>query len=135
MYIIGENIHIISPHVKDALAERNGPFFTELARKQVAAGASALDLNIGPRKKDGPEVITWLLDQVCAGAPDVVYSLDTTNLAAIEAGLKKLPYGPGDHQFHLRRAGAAGQCAASGRGLWGQARCPHHGQRDDPGEG
>ncbi len=95
MYIIGENIHIISPHVKDALAERNGSFFTELARKQIAAGASALDLNIGPRKKDGPEVIAWLLDQVCAGAPDVVYSLDTTNLAAIEAGLKKLPYGRG----------------------------------------
>lgn len=93
MYIIGENIHIISPRVKEALAEFNGPFFTELARRQIAAGAQALDLNIGPRKKDGPEVISWLLDQVCVGAPDAVYSLDTTNLAAIEAGLKKLPRG------------------------------------------
>ena len=93
MYIIGENIHIISPRVKEALAEFNGSFFTELARRQVKAGAQALDLNIGPRKKDGPEIMTWLLEQVCAGAPDVVFSLDTTNLAAIEAGLRKLPRG------------------------------------------
>jgi len=93
MYIIGENIHIISPRVKEALAEFNGPFFTDLARRQVEAGAQALDLNIGPRKKDGPEVMGWLLDQVCPGAPDAVFSLDTTNLAAIEAGLKKIPRG------------------------------------------
>ena len=93
MYIIGENIHIISPRVKEALAEFNGPFFTDLARRQVEAGAQALDLNIGPRKKDGPEIMGWLLDQVCPGAPDAVFSLDTTNLAAIEAGLRKIPHG------------------------------------------
>lgn len=93
MYIIGENIHIISPRVKEALAERNGPFFTDLARRQVEAGAQALDLNIGPRKKDGPEVMEWLLDVVCPGAPGVTISFDTTNLAAIEAGLQKVPRG------------------------------------------
>jgi 5-methyltetrahydrofolate corrinoid/iron sulfur protein methyltransferase len=93
MYIIGENIHIISPRVKEALAEFNGLFFTDLARRQVEAGAQALDLNIGPRKKDGPEIMGWLLDQVCPGAPDAVFSLDTTNLAAIEAGLQKIPRG------------------------------------------
>jgi 5-methyltetrahydrofolate corrinoid/iron sulfur protein methyltransferase len=93
MYIIGENIHIISPRVKEALAERNGAFFTDLARRQVEAGAQALDLNIGPRKKDGPEVVDWLADQVQAGAPNTVISFDTTNLAAIETGLKKVPRG------------------------------------------
>ena len=93
MYIIGENIHIISPRVKEALAERDGAFFTDLARRQVAAGAQALDLNIGPRKKDGPEVMEWLLDCVCPGADGAAFSLDTTNLAAIEAGLKKLARG------------------------------------------
>jgi 5-methyltetrahydrofolate corrinoid/iron sulfur protein methyltransferase len=93
MYIIGENIHIISPRVKEALAEFNGPFFTDRAGRLVEAGAQALDLNIGPRKKDGPEIITWLLEQVCTGAPGVIFSLDTTNLAAIEAGLKMLPRG------------------------------------------
>jgi 5-methyltetrahydrofolate corrinoid/iron sulfur protein methyltransferase len=93
MYIIGENIHIISPRVKEALAERDGAFFTDLARRQVVAGAQALDLNIGPRKKDGPEVMEWLIDCVCPGADGAAFSLDTTNLAAIEAGLKKLERG------------------------------------------
>ena len=38
MYIIGENIHIISQAVKDALRERDAKFFQELAVKQVEAG-------------------------------------------------------------------------------------------------
>ena len=93
MYIIGENIHIISPKVKEALQERDGAFFAALAKRQLAAGAQALDLNIGPRKKDGPEVVNWLLDQVLPVAGDALISLDTTNLAAIEAGLQRIPRG------------------------------------------
>lgn len=93
MYIIGENIHIISPKVKEALEARDGAFFAALAQRQLAAGASALDLNIGPRKKDGPEVVNWLLDQVLPVAGDALISLDTTNLAAIEAGLQRIPRG------------------------------------------
>ena len=49
MYIIGENIHIISKKVKDALAEKDAKFFQKLAVKQAEAGAQALDLNLGPR--------------------------------------------------------------------------------------
>jgi 5-methyltetrahydrofolate corrinoid/iron sulfur protein methyltransferase len=90
MYIIGENIHIISPKVKEALANRDGGFFVQLAQKQKAAGAHVLDLNIGPQKKAGPEVISWLIDCVQEGVGDMTVSLDTTNLVAIEAGLKKL---------------------------------------------
>ena len=89
MYKIGENIHIISPRVKEALAERDGAFFVELARKQKAAGADAVDLNIGPRKKDGPEVVEWLVDCMQEAIPGMTVSFDTTNLAAIEVGLKR----------------------------------------------
>jgi len=94
MQIIGENIHIISPKVKEAIANRDGAFFVDLARRQKEAGAWALDLNIGPQKKAGPEVMSWLVDvmQEAVGT-DVPLSLDTTNLAAIEAGLKKIPKG------------------------------------------
>jgi 5-methyltetrahydrofolate corrinoid/iron sulfur protein methyltransferase len=88
MYKIGENIHIISPKVKEALAERNGAFFVDLARKQKEAGADAIDLNIGPRKKDGPEVVEWLVDCMQEAVPGTTISFDTTNLAAIETGLK-----------------------------------------------
>jgi 5-methyltetrahydrofolate corrinoid/iron sulfur protein methyltransferase len=90
MYKIGENIHIISPKVKEALANRDGGFFVELARKQRAAGADVLDLNIGPQKKAGPEVMDWLVDCIQEAVPGMTLSFDTTNLAAIEVGLKKV---------------------------------------------
>jgi len=90
MLKVGENIHIISPRVKEALAGRDGAFFVELARKQQEAGADALDLNIGPQKKAGPEVMDWLVDCVQEGVGDMTLSFDTTNLAAIEVGLKKV---------------------------------------------
>jgi len=88
MFLIGENIHIISSKVKKAIAEKDVKFFQDLAMKQVEAGAQALDLNIGPQKKAGPEIMDWLVGTVQEVA-DVPLSLDTTNLAAIEAGLKR----------------------------------------------
>ena len=87
MQIIGENIHIISPRVKEAVAERDIKFFQNLAVQQVDAGADMLDLNIGPQKKAGQEIMPWLVKGV-QEVVDVPLSLDTTNLAAIEAGLK-----------------------------------------------
>jgi len=89
MYIIGENIHIISDKVKEALKERNAKFFQELAVKQVEAGAQALDLNLGPRKKDWEEIFPWMVETVEA-VVDVPLSFDSTNLLGIEAGLKKI---------------------------------------------
>lgn len=89
MYIIGENIHIISAKVKEAIKEKDAKFFQELAVKQVEAGAQALDLNLGPRKKDGEELFPWIVETVEA-VVDVPLSFDTTNLAGIKAGLKKI---------------------------------------------
>jgi cobalamin-dependent methionine synthase I len=89
MYIIGENIHIISDKVKAAIKEKDAKFFQELSVKQVEAGAQALDLNLGPRKKDGEDLFPWLVETVEA-VVDVPLSFDTTNLAGIVAGLKKV---------------------------------------------
>ena len=89
MYIIGENIHIISDKVKKALRERDTRFFQDLAARQVEAGAQALDLNLGPRKKDWEEVFPWMVETVEA-VVDVPLSFDSTNLQGIEAGLKKV---------------------------------------------
>jgi len=87
MYIVGECIHIISPRVKNAIAERDANVIQDLARSQMKRGASTLDLNIGPQKKSGPEVMEWMVN-VVQEAVDAPLSFDTTNLAAIEAGLK-----------------------------------------------
>lgn len=87
MYIIGENLHILSPRFKEAVANRETAYVQELAQKQLAAGAQALDLNVGPQKKAGPEVVTWLVNAV-QEVVDTTLSFDTTNLDAIITGLK-----------------------------------------------
>jgi len=89
MYIIGENIHIISANVKEALKERNGRFFQDLAVRQVAAGANALDLNLGPRKADGEEIFPWMVG-LMEEVVDVPLCFDSTNIVGIEAGLKRV---------------------------------------------
>ena len=89
MYIIGENIHILSDKVKEALKNKDSRFFQELAVKQVEAGAQALDLNMGPRKADWAEIFPWMVELVEA-VVDVPLCLDSTNLLGIEAGLKKI---------------------------------------------
>ncbi len=87
MFIIGENIHIISGSVKDALRHKDEKFFQELAVRQVESGAKALDLNLGPRKKDWEEVFPWITRTV-ESVVDVPLCFDSTNLMGIEAGLK-----------------------------------------------
>ena len=93
MKIIGENIHILSPRVKEALANRDLKFFQESALKQVAAGAWAVDLNIGPQKKLGHEILPWLVEGV-QQVVDVPLCLDTTNLGAIEAACEIIKHQP-----------------------------------------
>jgi 5-methyltetrahydrofolate corrinoid/iron sulfur protein methyltransferase len=89
MKAIGESIHVISPSVRTAIENRDEKFIQDLAVRQVAHGADILDLNIGPQKKAGPEVMDWMVRtiQQVVGVP---LSLDTTNPLAIKAGLKWL---------------------------------------------
>lgn len=87
MYMIGENIHIMSDKVKAALISRDAGYFQQSAVDQVEAGAQALDINLGPRKKDWEEIFPWMVTTVEA-VVDVPLCLDSTNLAGIEAGLK-----------------------------------------------
>jgi len=87
MYIIGENIHIMSDKVKAGIKERDAGFFQKLAVAQIEAGAQAVDINLGPRKKDWEEIFPWMVKTVEA-VTDVPLVLDSTNLLGIEAGLK-----------------------------------------------
>ena len=89
MQIIGENIQILSPGIKAAIADRDPTYVRKLARTQVDHGADIVDLNIGPRKRDGIEVMQWMIEEVYDEIGAVPLCLDTTNAAAIEAGLQK----------------------------------------------
>ena len=85
MLIIGENIHIISPKVRKAVADRDAETIQHMATLQVEHGADILDLNIGPQKRRGVEIMYWMVDAV-QEVTDAPLSLDTTNMAAIETG-------------------------------------------------
>jgi len=87
MYIIGENIHIISPSVKKALAEKDAEFFKKSAIQQVEMGASAVDLNLGRQKHDWAEVFPWVT-KIVQEVVDVPLCIDSTNVEGIEAALK-----------------------------------------------
>ena len=89
MLIIGENIQILSTTVKNAVNHRHPAPLQAMAKNLVEHGADVVDLNIGRRKKDGPEVIRWMIDIMQEVIPGVSLSLDTTNAAAIRAGLER----------------------------------------------
>lgn len=84
MYIIAENIQIMATGVKNAIADRDGAFFRNLIARMVDAGASAIDLNIGPSKRRGHEILPWLVREA-EQVTDLPLCFDTTNLKAIEA--------------------------------------------------
>lgn len=88
MLIIGENITIGTDAVMKAINERNAEAIQRRAVSQVEHGADMLDLNIGPQRRHGVEVMEWVVD-VVQDVVDVPLCLDTTNVAALEAGLKR----------------------------------------------
>ena len=87
MVLIGENINIMSKTIGPALKERDPKPIQELVKAEDEAGVDYLDLNIGPARKAGDELMEWVVNTV-QEATDKPLSLDTTNLVAMEAGLK-----------------------------------------------
>jgi 5-methyltetrahydrofolate corrinoid/iron sulfur protein methyltransferase len=86
MYIIAENFHIIAPRFKQAVQDKDEGYIKDTAVRMVEAGGDAIDLNIGPQKKRGHEILPWLVEVVQdAIGPEIPLVLDTTNLTAIEA--------------------------------------------------
>jgi 5-methyltetrahydrofolate corrinoid/iron sulfur protein methyltransferase len=87
MVLVGENLNIISKTIGPALKERNPGPIQELAKAEAEAGVDYIDLNIGPARKQGDELMEWVVNTV-QEVTDKPLSLDTTNPVAMEAGLK-----------------------------------------------
>ena len=85
---IGERIHCISPVIRRAMDERDPAPILKRAAEQIAAGATYLDVNIGPAEKDGPERMMWAVKLLQENFNNVPLALDTANKKAIEAGIK-----------------------------------------------
>ncbi|MCL2140359.1 MAG: dihydropteroate synthase [Dehalococcoidia bacterium] len=87
MLIIAENINVISQTLGQAMRERLCQPIQKMAELAQRAGVNYLDLNIGPAKKNGAELLPWLVETV-QQVSELPLSLDTTNPEAIEEGLK-----------------------------------------------
>ena len=85
---IGERIHCIAPSIRKAMDERDPEPILKRAAEQIAAGATYLDVNIGPAEKDGPERMMWAVKLLQENFNNVPLALDTANKRAIEAGIK-----------------------------------------------
>ena len=85
---IGERIHCISPVIREAMATFNPDPILERAAQQIKAGATYLDVNIGPAESNGPELMTWAVKLLQENFNNVPLALDTANKKAIEAGIR-----------------------------------------------
>lgn len=84
---IAESINIMGKRSGGAMKERNPAPVQEMAKEETSAGAIYLDLNIGPARKDGTELMPWVVETVQA-VVDTPLCLDTTNADAMTAGFK-----------------------------------------------
>jgi 5-methyltetrahydrofolate corrinoid/iron sulfur protein methyltransferase len=87
MILIGENMNIMSLKYGKAMKEKDPKPVQELAVQQQQAGMGYIDLNIGPAGRIGEELMEWMVKTV-QEVVDLPCALDTSNVAAIKAGLK-----------------------------------------------
>jgi len=85
--LIGENLNIMSKTLGPAIRERNARPVQEMAMAETEAGIDYIDLNIGPARKAGDELMKWVVNTV-QEVTHLPLSLDTTNPIAMEAGLQ-----------------------------------------------
>jgi 5-methyltetrahydrofolate corrinoid/iron sulfur protein methyltransferase len=88
MFVIGEKINIMSTSIGSAMRERNPGPIQEMALRQVEGGADALEINIGPATRGGPEMMEFVVTVVQEAVPGTRLCLDTLNPDAMEAGLR-----------------------------------------------
>jgi 5-methyltetrahydrofolate corrinoid/iron sulfur protein methyltransferase len=85
---IGERIHCISPAIRAAMDAKDPAPILKRAEEQLKAGATYLDVNIGPAEKTGEELMAWAVKLLQEKFDNVPLCLDTANKKAIEAGIK-----------------------------------------------
>ena len=86
--VIGERIHCISPVIRAAMEQMDPEPILKRAAEQIRAGATYLDVNIGPAESNGPELMTWAVRLLQENFNNVPLALDTANKRAIEAGIR-----------------------------------------------
>ncbi len=90
MILFGESLNVISKVIGKAYRERDPKPIQAEVLEQKEKGMDYIDINLGPAKKDGHELMPWVCQVVQEVVPEMPLLLDTSNIAAIEEGLKVL---------------------------------------------
>jgi 5-methyltetrahydrofolate corrinoid/iron sulfur protein methyltransferase len=88
MLLIGENLNVISRVIGKAFKEKDPGPIAEEAKRQKEKGMDWIDINLGPARKGGPELMQFVVKTVQEAIGDTPpLCLDTSNIEAMEAGL------------------------------------------------
>jgi len=87
MLLIGENLNVMVKKIGAAMKEKDPKPIQELAIAEANAGVDYIDINLGPARKGGGELMAWIVRTVQEVVDTPLY-LDTVNAEAIEAGLE-----------------------------------------------
>ncbi|MBS3907977.1 MAG: dihydropteroate synthase [Syntrophaceae bacterium] len=87
MILIGENLNVIIRKIGTAMKEKDPKPIQEMAIAEASAGIDYLDINLGPARKGGGELMEWVVKTLQEVVDTPLY-LDTINAEAIEAGLR-----------------------------------------------
>ncbi len=93
MILFGESLNVISKVIGKEFkepdpAKRNPVPIQEEVVRQKELGMDYIDINLGPAKKFGTELMPWVVNVVQEAVPGMPLLLDSSNIDAIEAGLK-----------------------------------------------
>ncbi|MBF0235109.1 MAG: dihydropteroate synthase [Desulfamplus sp.] len=93
MILFGESLNVISTVIGKQFkesdpAKRNPEPIQKEVVMQKEKGMDYIDINLGPAKKFGTELMPWVIQVVQEAVPGMPLLLDTSNIDAIEAGLK-----------------------------------------------
>jgi 5-methyltetrahydrofolate corrinoid/iron sulfur protein methyltransferase len=87
MLLIGENLNVMVKKIGTAMKDKDPKPLQELAIAEAEAGVDYIDINLGPARKGGGELMEWVV-KIVQEVVDTPLYLDTINADAIEAGLK-----------------------------------------------
>jgi len=90
MYVIGERINGMFADVKAAIRERNAEVIQDLAKRQVVAGAKALDVNVGPAVSDAGGAMMWLVETI-RQVSDAPLAIDTAKWDVMSRVVPQVP--------------------------------------------
>lgn len=90
MYAIAERINGMFKDVKEAIIAKDAEVIKDLAKRQMAAGAWALDVNAGPATSDAKGALLWMIEAI-REVTDAPLAIDTAKWDVMQEVVPQVP--------------------------------------------